>query len=129
MLPADFRGLVYRSTTWHPEEAGVPASVMGEAHRLAASIAQTPGRREAVARHLAALGACRVGSMVCVARAALFQTPGLLLVDPRTEALYWSLDPGLADPLEAACTDRLVPLFGIDRERAVDLDAEPAGQS
>ncbi len=126
LSPTEFRSFVRRSTTWQPDEAGIPAEVIGEARRLAADVAQTPGRQEAVARHLAALGACRVGWITCVGRAALFQAPGLLLADPRREALYWSLDPGVPTTFENACIERLRPLFGWPEECEASRDTETA---
>jgi hypothetical protein len=109
--PSQYPALLRRSSTWLPEEAGVPRAIVQEARGLAGQVAHTVGRREAIARHLLALAACRVGWMSSVARIPLFQTPGLLLADPRNEAFYWSLDPGVPLRFEDAATRRLAPLL------------------
>jgi hypothetical protein len=84
---------------------------MLEARALASQVAYAVGRRDAVARHVLALAACHAGWMSRVARVPLFQTPGLLLAEPRTETFYWSLDPGVPWRFEEAATLRLAPLL------------------
>lgn len=118
--------LLRRSTSWIPEQLGVPGRARREARRLARQVAasQAVGRREAVARHLLALAACRVGWMWSVAHIPLFQTPGLLLADPRREAFYWSLDPGLPGAFERDAVDRLARLLRASEPPAPDADAE-----
>jgi hypothetical protein len=103
--------LLRRASTWLPEELGVPRAIVQEARALGSQVGYAVGRREAVARHLLALAACRVGWMSSVARVPLFQTPGLLLADPRAEAFYWSLDPGLPHRFEESATKKLAPLL------------------
>jgi hypothetical protein len=100
-----------RSTTWLPEQLGLPPSATRLARALATQASFAVGRREAVARHLLALAACRAGWLALVARVPLFYTPGLLLADPRREAFYWSLDPGLPRAFEDAAIARLTPLL------------------
>ena len=106
-----YPALLRRATTWLPEELGVPRAIVQEARLLGNQVAYAVGRREAVARHLLALAACRIGWMSSVARVPLFQAPGLLLADPRTETFYWSLDPGLPRRFEDAATQQLAPLL------------------
>lgn len=124
--PADYPVLLRRSTSWLPEELGVSAAVRREARRLARQVAasQAAGRRDAVARHLLALAACRVGWMWSVARIPLFQAPGLLLADPRREAFYWSLDPGLPVGFERDAVNRLAMLLR-EMEQPAEPDAGP----
>jgi len=109
--PSHYTVLLRRSTTWLPEDLGVPRAIVQEARSVATQVACAVGRREAVTRHLIALAACRIGWMWSVARIPLFQTPGLLLADPRGEAFYWSLDPGLPRHFEESATDVLAPLL------------------
>jgi hypothetical protein len=100
-----------RSTTWLPEQHGLPPGATRLARSLAAQASFAIGRREAVARHLLALAACRAGWLAPVARVPLFYTPGLLLADPRRETFYWSLDPGLPPAFEDAALADLTPLL------------------
>jgi hypothetical protein len=121
--PSDYAALLRHSTTWLPEELGVPRAIVQEARSLAGQVASAVGRREAVARHLLALAACRVGWMSSVARIPLFQAPGLLLADPRNEVFYWSLDPGMPWRFEEAATGRLAPLLSEQVPAARDRGA------
>lgn len=109
--PSEYPVLLRRSTTWLPEHLGVPRDVLHEARKLAGQATFAKGRRDAIARHLLLVAACRTGWMSFVARIPLFHTPGLLVADPRREAFYWSLDPGLPTGFESTAAERLAELL------------------
>ena len=116
--PTDYPVLIRRSTTWLPETVGVSKTAIREARKLASTITFAVGRREAVARHLLALACCRVGRTSFVARIPLFQAPGLLLADPRREAFYWSLDPGVPGSFEERAGGVLADLLRAEGDAA-----------
>ena len=121
--PAHYPSLLRHSTTWLPEEVGVPRAVVRLARQLAAQIANTVGRREAIARHLLALAACEAGQMACVARIPLFQAPGILVADPHSESFYWSLDPGVPASFEGSAVSQLAAAL---KAALLPPDADPA---
>ena len=103
--PTDYPVLLRRSSTWIPEAAGIPNSVVREARRLASEIASGAGRRDAISRYVVALGASQVGRVWLVARVPLFRTPGVLIADPARESFYWTLDPILPPEFERRASE------------------------
>ncbi len=114
--PSDYPVLLRRSLTWRPEELGLARVVVRQARTLAGRLAHTPGRRDAIARHLLALASAQAGRISVVARIPLFQAPGLLLADPERETFYWSLDPGLPDSAEREAVVRLARMIAPGQE-------------
>jgi hypothetical protein len=100
-----------RAITWLPEEQGFPKAVLREARKSASEICFSTGRRDSVARYLAALAAVRAGRLSLVGDSPLFQAPGIVVADPQKEAFYWSLNPGVPLDFEERETERLAAML------------------